>query len=137
MIKHRFKIGQHVVPNALGIQYGKVSGGVVASVAQDGFVRLAGASHAEFSPDVFDLADGESTFTVTRSIRPIEIPAIDIHRERTRNLGARYGERHQGPMQQYEIAAWSAHLRCLVQQSAQRDAAHAPSVGWDPYGDDL
>jgi hypothetical protein len=79
------------------------------------------------------------TFTVTRSTRPIEVPAIDIHRERTKHLGAHRFSRNEHSaitLSPADSAAWSAHLRHLVKQSAQRDAAQAPRVGWDPFGDD-
>jgi hypothetical protein len=140
MSEHRFKIGQRVIPSALGMRHGKISGGIVAAVDLDGFVRLEGAPNAAFSPLVFEPVDEAPTFTVTRiATRPLEIPAIDIHRERTQNLGAHRFSRNEHSaitLSPADSAAWSAHLRCLVKQSAQRDAAQAPSVGWDPFGDD-
>jgi hypothetical protein len=67
-------------------------------------------------------------FVVTRGSKPIEIPAEQFHAECTRHLGAQHGERRAFIGFRDDRAAWSAHLRFLVNRSAESDRARDPSV---------
>lgn len=121
----KFIVGMRVVPSAFTLKrWPGARPACIAEIRTDGYLRMQPDANnhgvAFYEPEMW-----EPDPMVAKPQPPTE----NLHRECTRNLGAQRGEQIgcKG-WPSHASAAWSAHLRFLVERSEQERRDREPSV---------